>query len=501
MRTLEVPEPMLAEQDEMQVEQDPMRVEQDQMRVERGITPGGARVNAGGASENAGSVRENAGGSRANAGGARANAGGTRENAGGARENAGGARENAGGARENAGGARENSGGARQNAGGARSGAGGPRSNAGGSSACTGGARSNAGRPRRAPTATEVVNAPDEQPIVEQAGPVAVAGISANPAQGVQIQPQSVHDMVEMIPVGESEAGILDIYYAWDRGAEYYRGRENIPSRYERSPYHGRRRCSRCGSKTNTAGSCPHSATDYVLRIHSCKFCCSVLFGSETNGVCCGKRRATDWGVSFRRYVEDPELARLYRLRPFLTRSIEMNAMFCTVKAMMDMKFVRGMGPSFLKLHGNAAMVLPVQDTRYTFLWSTGGFHFDDEARHPSGLIRSAVRDANFKYLVERIYDRLKRYLDHLRDRHQRIFEAGQYTQSAGQVDVVGVSEEVVEEGVRVSEYRGQSSGEVQTGDQRGPFAHDRSGLPTFLLDYTATPRGVFREDGSVVQL
>ena len=167
----------------------------------------------------------------------------------------------------------------------------------------------------------------------------------------------------------------------------------------------------------------------------------------------------------------------------------------------MDMKFVRRMGPSFMKLHRNAAMVLPVQDTRYTFLWSTGVFQFDDEARHPSGLIRSTVRDANFKYMVERIYDRLKRYLDHLRDRHQRSFEAGRYTQSARKVDVVGVSEEVVEEGVRVSEYRGQSSGEVHTGHHSAHLAHYRPGLPTFLLGYTATPRGDFREAGRVVLL
>ena len=108
------------------------------------------------------------------------------------------------------------------------------------------------------------MNAFNEQPNVEQAAPVAVADVSANPAQGVQIQPQCVHDMAKMIPVGESEAGIFDIYYAWDRGAEHYRGQDNIPSRYERSLNHGRRRCSRCGSGIHTVGSCPHSASDYV---------------------------------------------------------------------------------------------------------------------------------------------------------------------------------------------------------------------------------------------
>lgn len=48
-----------------------------------------------------------------------------------------------------------------------------------------------------------------------------------------------------------------------------------------------------------------------------------------------------------------------------------MNSMLSYVRVMMDMKFVRGGGPSFLKLYVNFGVALPMNDSSYSFLWSS----------------------------------------------------------------------------------------------------------------------------------
>jgi len=46
--------------------------------------------------------------------------------------------------------------------------------------------------------------------------------------------------------------------------------------------------------------------------------------------------------------------------------------MFATAFTIMDLSFARGCGPSFLRLQGNASITLPLEDARYSFLWTDG---------------------------------------------------------------------------------------------------------------------------------
>lgn len=47
-----------------------------------------------------------------------------------------------------------------------------------------------------------------------------------------------------------------------------------------------------------------------------------------------------------------------------------MNSSFPYVRYVMDIKFGRGDGPSFLRMNGNVALKLSVQDSSYPFLWA-----------------------------------------------------------------------------------------------------------------------------------
>lgn len=71
-----------------------------------------------------------------------------------------------------------------------------------------------------------------------------------------------------------------------------------------------------------------------------------------------------------------------------------MTSIFAYVRPLMDMRFEKGLGPSFLKLYDNVAFVLLLKDTHYTFLWTNGypNLHKRDQR---SRLIRDAVHKEN----------------------------------------------------------------------------------------------------------
>lgn len=55
----------------------------------------------------------------------------------------------------------------------------------------------------------------------------------------------------------------------------------------------------------------------------------------------------------------------------FPTISNEKNSVFACLRPTMDMKVLRGGGPSFLKFYGSVPLVLQAKDTGYSILWVT----------------------------------------------------------------------------------------------------------------------------------
>ncbi len=171
-------------------------------------------------------------------------------------------------------------------------------------------------------------------------------------------------DLVDMVDAGKPREGIFDVYYPWDNEAQSQRSTPGFQS----PPVV--RTCSRCGDANHTLSNCYNEP--YTMAIKSCKFCGTVLIGNEVVGMCCGKKKASDKGVCFRRKIEDSDLRAVYSKRVFGHFSMQINKLFAYVHPSAELRYVRGGGPSFLCIQGTDYVRVPQPNAPATYLWSDG---------------------------------------------------------------------------------------------------------------------------------
>lgn len=105
----------------------------------------------------------------------------------------------------------------------------------------------------------------------------------------------------------------------------------------------------------------------------------------------------------------------------FQSLQTHLSLLFTTVVTFMDIKYVCGGGPSFLRLHGNERLSVPGHKVQYTYLWSGGAPSLNANNHEATFTIRIAS-NWDVQYLVPKLYNILNttpgivrsRYRNHL---------------------------------------------------------------------------------------
>lgn len=121
----------------------------------------------------------------------------------------------------------------------------------------------------------------------------------------------------------------------------------------------------------------------------------------------------------------------------------------------MDTKFVRGGGPSFLRLYGSVPLILSVKDSRYYFLCSNEALSLDPSTQR-SPLLENAVRDRKYKYMVPILYQKIRLRPEIMRERYGSMFNPIRFhTDWNTGVDITDVTTYSPEHMTIMEDYRG----------------------------------------------
>lgn len=112
-----------------------------------------------------------------------------------------------------------------------------------------------------------------------------------------------------------------------------------------------------------------------------------------------GKQGASWCVVSFKeRHLENRQHS-LYDLQVVKRFSIEMNGLFVCMRAIIDMEFFHGEGPSFLKLYCNVPLLMQAKDSQFSFLsWNSEPIL--SSVDHRSLLLKESARNQNVELMV-----------------------------------------------------------------------------------------------------
>ena len=234
------------------------------------------------------------------------------------------------------------------------------------------------------------------------------------------------------------------------------------------------------------------------MRISACKFCGTVLLGKETHGVCCGKKKPSGVGITFKRKHDDAELQRIYSLRAFQTKSVQVNSLFASVLPYMDLSFARGCGPSFMRIQGLTSVALPLPDSRYSFLWSDSAPSLQP-GDYRSNLLRRAVQSEDVKAMVPELYNRIQPQQSIVRARYRSLVNAPQHpAQDTEQPDD---DEDTANQGVEIQNYSGSQTGTVVSAARTGPQPEDQPGRPSYMQATVVEPAGLYTSEAPVAQI
>lgn len=95
-----------------------------------------------------------------------------------------------------------------------------------------------------------------------------------------------------------------------------------------------------------------------------------MLIRSEHNGLCCSKNSGTGFRVIPERMKSDRRFKKMYALRKFRHYSMHLESIFAFVCLILDLKLDLSRGTLFMRLYGNVASVLTLQNEGFTYLWS-----------------------------------------------------------------------------------------------------------------------------------
>ncbi|CAN8061434.1 unnamed protein product, partial [Agarophyton chilense] len=175
----------------------------------------------------------------------------------------------------------------------------------------------------------------------------------------------------------------------------------------------------------------------------------------------------------------------------------------CRRCAFMDVSYVTGCGPSFLRLEGTAALALPAHrqsSTRYSFLWGAGPPSVDP-AHYTRANLRAFIQDINVKHMVRRLYEVIQPKPDVVRERYRAMLTTEQMQPQ--EENTVDVSSQAANEGVIV---RGYESTRTATGSGdnvgAGPMSEDAPGAgPSMMRTFVVDPGGLYLVEAQVPQL
>ncbi|KAI0558602.1 hypothetical protein FGB62_199g00 [Gracilaria domingensis] len=178
--------------------------------------------------------------------------------------------------------------------------------------------------------------------------------------------------------------------------------------------------------------------------------------------------------------------------------------MFANVVSFMDMKYVRGVGPSFLRVQGNVSLSVPSREVRQKYLWS-GGPHSLNPRDYSSTFLRGIVANPNIGYLVPRLYEVLQPRPDIARDRYRNLFLSSESRQvnTARHTTpaTVDISADAAEQGIVVRNYQGEREGQIEVDTGSGPLLKHTRGRPMAMRAFIVDPTGLFRSEAPVARL
>ncbi|CAN8071845.1 unnamed protein product [Agarophyton chilense] len=175
----------------------------------------------------------------------------------------------------------------------------------------------------------------------------------------------------------------------------------------------------------------------------------------------------------------------------------------CRKCAFMDMSYVTGCGPSFLRLEGTAALALPAHrqsSTRYSFLWGAGPPSLDP-AHYTRANLRAFIQDINVKHMVPRLYEVIQPKPDVVRERYRAMLTTEQI--QAQEENTVDVSSQGANEGVILCGYEGTTTATVSDDNVgAGPMSEDAPGAgPSMMRTFVVDPGGLYHVEAQVPQL
>lgn len=103
----------------------------------------------------------------------------------------------------------------------------------------------------------------------------------------------------------------------------------------------------------------------------------------------------------------DSHIQGIYIMWSFQSLSTNLNLLFATVVKFMDMKYIRGGGPSFLRLQGHVSISVPGKDVHYTYLWPEGPPSLNAN-EYSASFTRRIILNRNVRYLVPNLYELLR---------------------------------------------------------------------------------------------
>ncbi|KAI0560117.1 hypothetical protein FGB62_124g030 [Gracilaria domingensis] len=170
----------------------------------------------------------------------------------------------------------------------------------------------------------------------------------------------------------------------------------------------------------------------------------------------------------------------------------------------MATKYVRGGGPSFLRVQGNVSLSVPSREVRHKYLWSEGSPSLNARD-YSTTFLRRIVANPNIRYLVPRLYEVLQPRPDIARDRYRNLFLSSE----SRQVNIarhtapatVDISADAAEQGIVVRNYQREREGRIEVDTGSGPLPEDSRGRPLAMRVFIVDPTGLFRSEAPVAQL
>lgn len=189
-------------------------------------------------------------------------------------------------------------------------------------------------------------------------------------------------------------------------------------------------------------------------------------------------------------------------LRTFQSLPNNLNLLFAAGVTFMGIKYVRGSGPSFLRLQGNVSLFIPDREVQYTYLWSEGppSVNFQDFS---AAFMRRIISNRNVRYLVPKLYDILRPRLDIVRNRYRSFFDVMKISENPQSRDeyCIEVSEDAAKDGIILRNSQGTHEARIEISEGTGPLPEDSSGRQLAMRAFIVEPTGLFRPQAPVVQL